>query len=359
MISMVGLMIATRRLDEARGCLKTFAAYVDQGMIPNLFDDYGGPPQYNTVDASLWFLHACGEYLAASGDHAALRSELLPACHEIVRAYRTGTRFGIRMDPADGLIQAGDETTQLTWMDAKRDGVVFTPRHGKAVEINALWHHGLLRLAKASETCGFAAPAGQSPAELRELAARVATSFRAAFWFEQEQRLHDCLQADGRGGWKPVPQVRPNQIFAVSLEHSALEPAQRREVVENVRRHHVTPFGLRTLASSDPGYRGRFEGNMMSRDGAYHNGTVWPWLIGPFCEAVLRVGEFSETSRADVRRLLEPLIGSTRPGGGGGCIGQIAEVYDGDEPRRAQGCVAQAWSIAETLRLAVLASPGA
>lgn len=345
MISMVGLMIATGRHDDARGCLETFARYVKDGMIPNHFDDYGGPPHYNTVDASLWFLHACGQYLSATSDRATFRSLLLPACLQIIEKYQSGTHFGIKMDPADGLIMAGDEGTQLTWMDAKRDGVVFTPRHGKPVEISALWHHGLLTIASAIST-----EDAPTASRLRSLAVRVASSFRGAFWNDREQRLHDCLRRDAAGRWTPVPEVRPNQIFAASLEHSPLDVEQRRAVIENVRREHLTPVGLRTLSPRDPGYRPRFEGDMMSRDGAYHNGTVWPWLLGPFCEAVLRAGAFNEASKSEVRSLLQPLLDRMSRG----CLGQLAEVYDAEEPRREQGCVAQAWSVAEAIRIAAM-----
>lgn len=345
MISLAGLMLTTRRFEDARGCLETFARYVSKGMIPNLFDDYGGPPQYNTVDASLWFLHAAASYLHASGDRDTFKDDLLPACLEIIEHYQSGTRFGIRMDPADGLIEAGDATTQLTWMDAKREGVVFTPRHGKAVEINALWHHGLRSIAGAIRDHDPVGAAG-----LDALAGRVALSFRASFWFEREQRLHDCLQKDAAGAWMPVREDRPNQIFAASLEHSPLLDAQKAAVVEHVRRRFVTPVGLRTLAASDPGYRPRFEGDMMARDGAYHNGTVWPWLIGAYCEAALRAADFSDAAKAHVREVLSPLLASMTAC----CQGQIAEVFDAEEPRRAQGCVAQAWSVGEPLRAAVL-----
>ncbi|MBL0926696.1 MAG: glycogen debranching enzyme family protein [Phycisphaerales bacterium] len=344
MISLVGLMIATRRLDDALGCLETFARHTSQGMIPNRFDDYTSEPHYNTVDASLWFLHACREYVRASGDRDGFDRLLRPACEEIVEFYERGTRFNIRADPEDGLIIAGDETTQLTWMDAKRNGIVFTPRHGKCVEINALWHHGLLCLADLS-----------GRAELSARAARVRESFNRAFWDAANSRLHDCLRPDGRGGHAPTGEVRPNQIFAVSLEFSPLDAERQRLVVADVRRHLLTPMGLRTLAPGQPNYQARFEGDMMKRDNAYHNGTVWPWLIGPFAEAVLRTGGFSPASRDEARRLIAPLIATiTGPnaGGLGCCLGQIAEVYDGDDPRRAQGCMAQAWSVAEPLRIA-------
>ncbi len=398
MISLVGLMLTTGRLDDARGALETFARHVKDGLIPNLFDDYGGPPQYNTVDASLWFLHACREYLRAGGERPVHDKVLLPACLQVIGRYQSGTHFNIRMDPADALVSAGDTTTQLTWMDAKRDGVVFTPRHGKPVEINALWHHGLLCVAECIGTTDT--PRAH---QLRALAARVADSFRAKFWNEQERRLFDCLQPCATGGLPasakhpespcrdrtqqapaladkqpvahdpgpcatggspasatstgfdtPLPHIRPNQIFAASLEFSPLTPDQRRAVVENVKTHLLTPRGLRTLASSDPAYCPRFDGDMMRRDRAYHNGTVWPWLIGPYCEALLRAGDFSHAAREEARHALQPILDSLTDA----CLGQIAEVYDADEPRRAQGCVAQAWSVAEVLRAAALIYEG-
>lgn len=353
MISLNGLMIATGRLDEARSCLETFARHVSQGMIPNRFDDYGGEPEYNTVDASLWFLHACAQYLDASGDRATFDGLLKPACLQIIEHYQRGTRFGIHADPADGLIMAGDAGTQLTWMDAKRNGVVFTPRHGKPVEISALWHHGLLCIAGALERGG--SQDASRARELRATAARVGESFRAQFWHAGERRLHDCLQQEASGAWRPVPELRPNQIFAASLEHAPLSLEQRRGVVSSVRTHLLTPVGLRTLAPHDPNYCPRFDGDMMTRDRAYHNGTVWPWLIGAYAEAVLRAGAFSADAKAEVRAALQPLLATLAQG----CLGQIAEVYDAEDlpgkPRREQACIAQAWSVAETLRAALLA----
>ncbi len=271
MISLPGLMLTTGRFEDARSCLETFARHVSRGMIPNRFDDYGGPPHYNTVDASLWFLHASCVYLSASGDRAGFEGRILEACHEIIAHSRSGTRFGIRMDPSDGLIAAGDVTTQLTWMDAKRDGIVFTPRHGKAVEINALWHHGLRSVAHAIEERDTA-----RAQEYRALAGRVAASFLERFLGGPGGGLHDCLRPNGSGEMVPTGELRPNQIFAASLEHSPLSEEERRAVVSCVRAHLLTPVGLRTLSPDDAGYRARFEGDMISRDRAYHNGTVWP-----------------------------------------------------------------------------------
>lgn len=352
MISMVGLMIVARRFEEARDALEAFARHIDRGMIPNLFADYGGAPEYNTVDASLWFLHACREYLRASGDRAGFDAALLPGCLEILEHYRRGTRYGIHMDERDALIAAGDETTQLTWMDARRNGVVFTPRHGKAIEINSLWYHGLLSMAEALDPTD----AGRA-GELRALAQRAGESIRRLFWNERERCLYDCLRPEG-DGWTPIGEIRPNQIFAASLPHSALTREMARGVVERVKRDLLTPFGLRTLAPGDPKYQPRFEGDMMSRDRAYHNGTVWPWLIGAYVEALLRADDFSLASRQEGRGALRPLLESMR----GGCLGQIAEIYEAEErdgrPRREQACIAQAWSVAEVLRAALLVEEG-
>jgi len=346
MISMQGLMLASGRHEDAFACLASFAKYVSQGMIPNHFDDHGGPPSYNTVDASLWFLHACAEYLRATGDRARFDAELLPACHDIIDHHQRGTRYSIRMDPADGLITAGDDTTQLTWMDAKRNGIVFTPRHGKAVEINALWHHGLVSIADA--ITGFD-PAREDA--YRALAARVRASFNAVFPDPATSGLHDCLRPDAAGRFVPSRELRPNQIFAVSLAHSPLEESRKAAVVALVRDRLLTPVGLRTLAPGSPNYHQRFEGDMMARDNAYHNGTVWPWLIGAFAEAHLRIHRFSDQSRREALQFLAPIIDTMRAG----CLGQIAEVFDAEAPRFPQGCTAQAWSVAEVFRVGAMA----
>jgi predicted glycogen debranching enzyme len=355
MIALPGLLLCTGRHAEALGCLQTFARHESEGMIPNRFDDDGGPPHYNTVDASLWFVHACRAYALGSGDLDTVRWALLPACRAIVAGYQSGTRFGIVADPDDLLIAAGDATTQLTWMDAKRDGVAFTPRHGKAVEINALWHHALHCLAELTDDV-------REAQTLRALAARVRASFIAAFWDEQRQRLRDCLRRDADGRWLDTDELRPNQIIAASLAFGPLDDAQRRAVVACVREHLLTPVGLRTLAAGQRGYRSHFVGDMISRDGAYHNGTVWPWLIGAYAEAVLRAGHFSDAAQREALAAIAPLLGSMDTG----CLGSIAEVYDAEpEPgsgrspsdplaRRHEGCLAQAWSVAEPLRVLAL-----
>ena len=327
MIALPGLLLATGRMEAALEVLEVFARHVDQGMIPNRFDDYTGEPHYNTVDASLWFIHAAHEYLRISQNQEAFARTLLPACQQIVRGYRQGTRFNIHMDPGDGLIVQGDANTQLTWMDAKCDGIVFTPRKGKPVEINALWYHSLVLLGET------------------QLAQQVKDSFLKAFWVSPFRGLADVVNSEQKDG-----AIRPNQIFAVSLPNSPLTREQQQAVVEVVRRELLTPYGLRTLARGDAKYCGRYEGGHRQRDGAYHNGTVWPWLIGPFLEAYLRVNDFSPAARAQAGQWLAPLLAHVDQA----CLGQICEVFDGDVPQRPGGCFAQAWSVGEVLRLALL-----
>lgn len=395
MIALPGLLLlpargedeaaARRRLTIARETLLTFARAMHQGLIPNRFADDAGPPEYNTVDASLWFIHAVWSCARASAarfpseerEHAEAMHELIAGCRTIVRAYRQGTLHGIGV-ARDGLVTAGNETTQLTWMDAARDGVVFTPRHGKAVEINALWHHGLRCLADLTDD-------PHERDELRERAGQVAIAFQMNFWWAERACLHDVLtltpvvtRRRASGGlrlsrdeeeaarepdvesfdWLPDFRVRPNQIFAASLHHSPLTPDQRAAVTRAVERELLTPFGLRTLARQDADYRGRYEGSLFERDAGYHNGTVWPWLIGAFIEARLRAAAFSMEARRDARRLLEPLLNELTTIEPLRCAGQLAEVYDGDPPHRPSGCPAQAWSVAEVRRALALIDNG-
>jgi predicted glycogen debranching enzyme len=388
MIALPGLLLTTGRHDDALSVLRTFAAHMKHGLIPNRFADDGGPAEYNTVDASLWFVYAVWQWWQAVNAqvNTPVPDDLLAACRDIVHAYRAGIRvqdeshsFSIGLTRA-GLVHAGDENTQLTWMDAKRDGVVFTPRHGLAVEVNALWHNALRCLADMVTD-----PMQRD--HLRELAGQVALAFQMHFWWGEMNCLHDVLAhqiaperqpeyvADGsyrfpikqpthpqslshaeKGGllpreWMPDGKLRPNQIIAAALPYSPLTPQQRRGVIDCVRRRFLTAFGLRTLDRADPDYRARYEGNLFERDAAYHNGTVWPWLIGPFGEAVLRVDGFSESSRLEVRALIQPLLAELQATDGPRCLGQIAEVYDGDPPHWPSGCTAQAWSVAEVMRL--------
>ncbi|TVQ62937.1 MAG: hypothetical protein EA378_03745 [Phycisphaerales bacterium] len=358
MIALPGLLLATGRLGEAGRVLETFAAFRRDGIIPNHFDDQTDEPMYNTVDAPLWFVVACCAYRESHGAGEAgdslFERTLAPACLDVLRAYERGTTIPgrhsagarIAMDPEDALIAAGDERTQLTWMDAQRDGVTFTPRHGKPVEIQALWHQALRALAGAIE----ATDPGEA-SRLRTLAARAGESLRAKFWSDRLGCLADALTPDDRGVWRTSGDVRPNQVFAVSLEHSALTPEQQLGVVRTVRERLWTPRGVRTLAPGSPGYRPRFRGPLFELDGAYHNGTAWPWLAGPLAEAWWRAHGRDASARAEARAMLEPLVEQLDAD----CPGAIAEVFDAEgdarEPQRAGGCFAQAWSVAEVLRV--------
>lgn len=338
MIALPGLLLDTGRFNKALATLRVFGGAIRHGLIPNRFDDYAGAAHYNTVDASLWFLHAAAAYREAASDHAAYRDHLAKPCLEIIHAYRTGTDYGIHMD-TDGLIAAGSPETQLTWMDAQRDGITFTPRYGKCVEINALWHHGLIRTAESIQQ-----DQPDTAADLTALAARVRTQFAAQF-VNPQGGLYDRLEPDA-GNWVPSREIRPNQIFAASLSASPADLQTRRSIVETVEEHLLTPFGLRTLAPSDPGYIGTYSGPLFERDAAYHNGTVWPWLIGPYIEAFLRVHSASPEARAKARTAIMPLTERMDAY----CLGQVSEVCDGDPPHLPDGCPAQAWSVAELLR---------
>lgn len=343
-ICLRGLLLSTGRFAEALDTLRAFAQRLRHGLIPNCFNDGSGEPEYNTVDAPLWYVIAACEYRRESGDQNGFASHLLEPCHSIIDAYAAGTEYGIRLDD-DGLITAGDAGTQLTWMDARRDGTVFTPRHGKAVEINALWHAALRSLTHAGSPRAKA---------LSAMADRTRDAF-GAFWNERDGCLYDVLTREG-DAFVPNGDIRPNQVFAVSLPHSPLSPEQQRGVLSTVRERLLTPQGLRTLAPGSAQYRPRFEGNLYDRDGAYHNGTVWPWLIGPYAEGVLRAGEFSDKARREALAAIEPLLRQIVSPPPGEPIATIAEVYDAEAPRRPDGCPAQAWSVAEVLRVLALVS---
>jgi glycogen debranching enzyme len=337
MISLPGLLLETGRHAEALATLRVFGRALRNGLIPNRFDDYAGGAHYNTVDASLWYLHAAAAWREASHDHAGYMEHLRDPCLKIIEAYRTGTDYDIHMD-TDGLIAAGNPDTQLTWMDAQRDGVTFTPRFGKCVEINALWHHGLVRTAEA-----VASDEPKVARDLGTLADRVRASFAGQF-INPQGGLYDRLEPEC-SLWKPVAEIRPNQVFAASLSASPADVRTRRSVLEVIENHLLTPFGLRTLAPSDPGYVGQYRGTLFERDRAYHNGTVWPWLIGAYVEGVLRSADDLAAAKQAMRTLLGPLTARLD----GWCLGQVSEVCDGDFPHRPDGCPAQAWSVAELL----------
>jgi predicted glycogen debranching enzyme len=334
MISLEGLTLSTNRPAEAGFILRTFAQYVDRGLIPNMFPEGATEARYNTADASLWFFHAVDRYLKFSGDEDTL-AQLLPVLRKIVFHHVNGTLFGIGVDPADGLLRQGAPGYQLTWMDAKVGDWVVTPRRGKAVEINALWYNALRLMGKWLED----ADSAEEAQGVAALAGRVFESFNRRFWFAEGGHLYDVV--DGEAG--DDASFRPNQIFAVSLPHPVLESSRWKAVVDAVEARLLTPLGLRSLEPGHPDYRMKYAGDLLARDAAYHQGTVWSWLIGPFVDAWLRV---HPEERRDARKFLTGLIGHL----GDGCIGSISEVFDGDPPFRPGGCVAQAWGVAELLR---------
>ncbi len=340
MIGLEGLTLVTGRHREAGWILRTFAHYVRDGLIPNMFPEGKSHGLYHTADATLWFFHAVDRYLRMTRDRGTLRL-ILPSLRDIVARHRQGTRFGIGVDPVDGLLRQGEEGFQLTWMDAKVGDWVVTPRRGKAVEINALWYNAL-RLLEG----WLLEEEGDSAAQpLAELAQQVKESFNRRFWYEQEGYLFDVV--DGEAGDDPA--CRPNQIFAISLPHPMLEEEKWQPVLETVRQRLLTPVGLRSLAPGHPEYRARYFGDLHSRDAAYHQGTVWGWLIGPFIDAWLRVypGE-----REAARAFLDGFVPHLQEG----CIGSISEVFDAEPPFTPRGCIAQAWSVAEVLRCLVRTS---
>ena len=340
MISLPGLTLTTEKFDTAREILSAFAEHLSQGMIPNRFPDEGDRPEYNTVDATLWFVHAIGEFLNRTGDLAFVRDGLYSHLVEIVDWHERGTRYGIRVTE-DGLLRSGAEGVQLTWMDAKVGDWVVTPRTGKAVEIQALWYNALRHLEKIAALLNDASTADYC----RSLAERASNSFNEKFWNSQANCLFDVLRDDETQD----AAIRPNQIFAVSLPYSMLQPERARSVISVVERELLTPYGLRSLAASHPDYRGRYEGDSLSRDGAYHQGTVWAWLIGPFITAYLKVNQRSAESVEQARAWLRAFRAHLTDAG----LGQISEIFDGEPPHTPRGCVAQAWSVAELLRCEV------
>ena len=336
MVSLPGLTLVTGRFDDARGILREFAANVDRGMLPNRFPDAGEAPEYNTVDATLWLFHAVFEFLRYSRDYDFVRAELYDALIDIIAWHERGTRYGIHLD-SDGLLAAGQPGVQLTWMDAKVGDWVVTPRQGKPVEIQALWYNALRVMERLAT--GFADQ--EEASHYAGLAQRARSRFLEVFWNEADGCLFDVVGENG-----PDRSIRPNQIFAVSLPHALLEREQALRVVEVVEWELLTPYGLRTLSPRDPNYRGRFTGDPYSRDSAYHQGTVWPWLLGHFLTAYVKVHGESPEARERANKFLDPLRAHLCDAG----LGQISEVFDGDPPHNPGGCIAQAWSVAEILR---------
>ena len=332
-ISLPGLTLSTGRPEIARSILLTFAQYCDRGMLPNRFPDSGAPltdADYNTVDATLWYFEAIRAYHAATGDDDLL-AELFPLLSEIVDWYCRGTRYNIQLDRDDGLLYAGESGIQLTWMDAKVGDWVVTPRIGKPVEVNALWYNALRSL------CGFARVLDKSPEAYEHLAESSYNGFQR-FWNESLGYCFDVLDSpEGNDA-----SLRPNQIFAVSLPESPLTDIQQRKVVDICGRVLLTSYGLRSLSPYEPNYRGYYGGNQFSRDSAYHQGTVWGWLLGAYVLAHLRV--FNNPVQA--RQFLEPMGHHLQAAG----AGSISEIFEGNPPFSPKGCIAQAWSVAEVLR---------
>jgi predicted glycogen debranching enzyme len=343
-IALPGLLLSTGRFEEAKSVLTTFATAADEGMIPNRFDDRSGTTYFNSVDASLWFINAAFQYVAASGDSKTFMQELMPTIRWIIDSYHKGTRFDIRAD-ADGLITAGNDQTQLTWMDAKYDGVAFTPRCGKAVEVNALWYNSLCLLAQFYTDRNI-----ENAEHYKSMADKVRTSFCELFWNESKGYLNDCILPDGSvsAGHLTVDEsLRPNQIFAVSLPFSPLSAHQQKSVVKTVQNQLLTPYGLRTLNVQDSRYKGVYTGPQQQRDEAYHQGTVWAYLMGPFVESLLKVNGFNRKSKKKAAEFIQPLLQHLTEDG---CLGSVSEIFDGDMPHKPRGCIAQAWSVAELIR---------
>ncbi|MGB0767244.1 MAG: amylo-alpha-1,6-glucosidase, partial [Phycisphaeraceae bacterium] len=361
-IALPGLLLATGRHDEAKMTLSVFARSLGNGLVPNRFDDYDANIRhYNTVDGSLWFLHSAMQYVEATGDRAWWDETLAGVCVEIVEAYRRGTyamahdgltKVPIAMDD-DGLIAAGDEHSQLTWMDAACWGPdgrfhVFTPRPGKCVEINGLWYSVLVRLSQTLPDA-FA----EERRLYAELLPTIKASFSSAFWSETQGYFIDHL-APTAEGWIADRSLRPNQLIACALEHGPVDEQQRRRAVAACRDRLLTPVGMRTLPIDDPQFHERYAGGPFERDGAYHRGVVWPWLIGPYCESALRAGGFDDDAKQSVRETLAPLIDRLVTAEHPGALGTLHEIHEPVSPFAPRGCPAQAWSVAEVLRVLTL-----
>jgi predicted glycogen debranching enzyme len=336
-ISLPGLCLVTGRLDVAWQVIASFAAHVSEGMVPNRFPDVGEQPEYNTIDASLWFIHAIDRYLTASRDEVRVQETAWPAVKQILDGYRRGTRYGIKMDE-DGLIMGGVPGAQLTWMDAKVGDWVVTPRHGKPVEIQALWVRSLEVGEALARKFGEADYADRCHNDRSNAIA----SFRKRFWYEDGGYLYDVI--DGPEG--NDASVRPNQLYAISLVDELVPHDRALKILRLVQEQLLTPVGLRTLSPHDPRYRARYEGGVLERDGAYHQGTVWPFLLGQFVTAWIKVHGKKAAVLKQARSFLDGIGAHLKEA----CLGQVSEIFDAEAPHNARGCCAQAWSVAEPLR---------
>jgi len=338
MIALPGLTIVNGRYDIAKHVLAEFSKHVDQGMLPNRFPDAGEGPEYNTVDATLWLFEAVRSYLQYSNDYEFVRNELYPVLQDIVDWHIRGTRYQIHVD-TDGLLCAGEPGVQLTWMDAKVGDQVITPRHGKPVEIQALWYNALRVMEDLAERFNES----KAKQEYGVMADKARASFNNLFWNEQAGCLFDVIEGDNRDA-----SIRPNQVIAISLANTMVSKERAVRILAVIERELLTPRGLRTLSPSDPNYVGRYEGGPSSRDAAYHQGTVWPWLIGPYVTAYVKTFG-RKAGRPFAAKWLENFQQHLHEAG----LGQVSEIFDGDAPHQPRGCVAQAWSVAELLRAIV------
>jgi len=335
-ISLPGLLLVTGRYSDARDILATFGGYLKGGLIPNFVADKTGDPAYNTVDGTLWYVNAVLQYVKYTGDYGFVRDKLWGNLQSIITNHQHGTMFGIRLD-TDGLLNHG---SRLTWMDAEVGDDAITPRSGKAVEIQALWYNAL----KVMEMFATKFQDATLAAWYGQLAAQAKDSFNAKFWNPKHLCLYDALNPDGQAD----ASMRPNQILAVSLDYSMLDAERSKSVVESVKVELATPFGLRTLSLDDPKFVGKCFGDRRSRDAAYHNGTIWPWLMGPYVTAYLKVNSYTDEARREaLEQLVESLFSVGIHKGG---LGTVSEIYDCDPPNAPRGCISQAWSIAEPLR---------
>jgi predicted glycogen debranching enzyme len=336
MISLPGLTLFNGRADVAKSIMRNFARHTDQGMLPNCFVDSGETAEFNTVDAALWFFEAARLYGATTNDYDFIEEELYPVFTQIIDWHIKGTRYNIKV-AEDGLLNAGAPGAQLTWMDAKIGDWVVTQRSGKPVEIQALWYNALRIMEELAARFGDE----DRRKKYSTMASMAGVNFNRVFWNKDARCLYDVVDGGSADG-----SIRPNQIFAVSLHHSMLSPEQARAVLETVERELLTPVGLRTLNRSDSRYRPTYGGDQYHRDSAYHQGTVWPWLLGPYVSAYVRVNGGTEQARAKAHELLRGIEQHLSEAG----LGQISEIFDADSPHGSQGCFAQAWSVGEILR---------
>lgn len=343
MIALQGLTLCTKRFEDAKSILKSFAQYVDKGLVPNVFPDAGLKPGYNTVDASLWYFYSVDKFLSYTGkdeDYQFIKDEIFEKLEEIIYYYSKGTDFSIYMEE-DGLIHAGGGYDQVTWMDVRVGTWVVTPRHGKPVEINALWYNALRVMEKLSARFGKCSKYGWESEEYGNLAAKVKESFNKEFWNKKEKCLYDVVDTDEKDD-----KIRPNQIYAVSLPYTMLSPDKEKAVVEKVITKLYGTYGLRTLNKENPEYQPYYKGKLHDRDAAYHQGTTWAYPLGALVTAYMKVFGKNEEAREYALHLIKPLKDHLTDG----CVGSIAEIFDGNEPNISRGAYAQAWSVGEILR---------